>query len=144
MDILTGNLNAHKTFTMHIYTGAFFLFLSGFCAAAAVAQSDCSRNAENWVDDLQSPKENILRKHSDSSCSFAAEWVAKIDNVTKSEKRERTCTHLVLLWAHKDCVYFRDVIDADAYYPCKAWTREMFRQCMSGNTEWFLDNATDG
>jgi hypothetical protein len=129
---------------MKIVNGAFFLFLCGFFAANAVAQSKCCRNAHNWIDDLQSPKENILQKHSDSSCSFAAEWVAKIDNVTESEKRERTCTDLVLLWAHKDCVYFRDVIDSDAYYPCKAWTREMFRQCMSANTEWFLDNAGDG
>ncbi len=128
---------------MNIISSVFLILAISVFTVNAVAQSECSLNAHDWIRSLQSPKKSVLRNHCDNRCTFVAKWVKQIDNIADKNKRENTCYHLVLIWSQKDCVYFRDVIDPAAYYPCKGWTQEMFRQCMADNTEWFQERATD-
>lgn len=106
--------------------------------SSSTAESACSLEAGRWISELHSPKEKILQDHCRENCRFASIWVKKSSDVLELKKRERTCNDLVLIWSHKECIYFRDYVDESAYYPCKAWTREMFRQCIAGNASWFL------
>ncbi|MBM9606583.1 hypothetical protein [Desulfopila inferna] len=116
---------------------AFLLSSLLFPLAPAAAQSGCFQEAIAWVDRLNSTRETILRDHAQSKCEFAAKWVKEIDDVAEKTKRERTCNDLVLVWTHKECIYFRDYVETSAYAPCKSWTRMMYRNCMSNDFEWF-------
>jgi hypothetical protein len=107
---------------------------------ASSAESGCINAAAAWIKELNSSNTKILQNHCQENCRFASSWVEKISNVRETQRRERTCNDLVLIWSHKECIYFRDYVDASAYHPCKSWTRQMFHQCMAGNTEWFLEN----
>lgn len=108
--------------------------------APAVGQSGCLQAAADWIDTLDSPRERVLISHAQTKCDFAGRWVKEISGVAEKSKRERTCNDLVLIWTHKECIYFRDYIDNSAYYPCKNWTREMYRNCISDNVQWFADD----
>ena len=124
----------------------FFLFIvvigsqPPFTSTTFAAESGCLAEAAAWITALDSSKESILYNHCRESCRFASSWLKEIRDVEESQKRKRTCNDLVLLWSHKECIYFRDYVDASAYDPCKSWTREMFQQCMAGNTVWFMEN----
>jgi hypothetical protein len=124
-------------FALGILTIHLFLPLSPFAA-----QSQCSSEAAAWIGTLNttlsSEKEMVLTSHSQAKCDFAAKWLKEIKDVRQRDKRERTCTDLVLIWTHKECIYFRDYVTTSSYAPCKNWTRDMFRHCMAGEIEWFL------
>ncbi len=106
-------------------------------APPAASQSGCFQEATDWIDTLNSTRGKILRDHAQSKCDFAANWVKEIGDVTEKTQRKRTCNDLVLIWTHKECIYFRDYVETSAYAPCKSWTRMMYRNCMSNDLKWF-------
>ena len=122
------------------FIAVFISYQSLFSLPTFAAESGCLNEAMKWITELDSSNKNILQNHCRENCHFASSWVKKIRNIEEPKKRKRTCNDLVLIWSHKECVYFRDYVDASAYYPCKSWTREMFQQCMAGNTAWFMEN----
>lgn len=125
---------------------ALFLFVSTLSAvqASQSGTSPCFQAAVAWIEALpQAPaprSEEVLLSHSRSSCRFADYWLKDLAN-TKPSERRRTCKDLVLIWTHKECIYFRDTIFAPAYEPCKAWSRLMYERCMAGEILWFRENS---
>lgn len=97
-------------------------------------EADCCSVTATWVQAV-GKNSDVLRFHVQSACRFSHDWIRTEEAGNSS--RERVCNDLVLVWAHKECVYFRDYVCHDVYDPCKAWTRKMFRQCMAGNIMWF-------
>ena len=126
-----------KRLSLLLICVSYFLFSS---LIAFSEESGCINAATAWITELNSSNSKILQSHCQENCRFASSWVKKISHIEEPKRRERTCNDLVLIWSHKECIYFRDYVDASAYYPCKSWTRQMFQQCMAGNTEWFLEN----
>lgn len=106
--------------------------------AGQAQESGCTNAANAWTIELNDAKHSeVYRNHARSDCEWAGKWVKKYAQVTDQANRERMCNDLVLIWTHKDCGFFRDVINPDAYTPCKAWSREMFKHCMDNDVKWF-------
>ena len=104
-------------------------------APSYAAESACYSAASTWIETV-SEGHAVLQSHAKSNCEFAGKFIYKYPGRTEAE-RERLCYNLVLIWTHKKCIYFRDYISPDAYTPCKAWSREMFQQCVNRNDTWF-------
>lgn len=128
---------------------AALLFIGLALSSARASQSGtsaCFEAAAAWIEALpQAPAprtKEILLSHSRSSCRFADYWLKDMGKETTSSQRRRTCTDLVLIWTHKECIYFRDTIHAPAYEPCKSWSRLMYDRCMAGENLWFRENST--
>jgi hypothetical protein len=101
-------------------------------------QAGCVQDAQRWIDNLDDRENSsIFHNHVRSVCRFSGQWVKEAQDVHDRPRRERMCNDLVLIWAHKECNFFRDQINPKAYEPCKIWTREMFRNCMDNNVDWF-------
>ncbi len=115
------------------------LLLSITAVPTAMGEAQkCERVAAEWIKELQSTKESILLSHARDKCRYASTWVKKIEEDSETN-RDRSCRDLILIYTHKECVYFRDYLDPAAYTPCKAWTREMYQQCMEGDVNWFIE-----
>ena len=123
----------HIAFLLSLASG-----LTGSATAATLKTSPCSEAAAQWIRELESTKEKILLSHTRDKCNYSADWVTKLHN-SNTQNRDRSCKDLILLYAHKECVYFRDYLSHEAYSPCKGWTREMYRKCMEGDVEWFTE-----
>ena len=120
--------------------GMFFVLLNAFfpLPADAAEESGCVTAAREWIVELKDRgNEALLLRYARNDCRFAAKWMAGNPGSGASGARRRLCNDLVLIWAHKDCGYFRDHVNPDAYDPCKAWTRRMFRRCMDDDRAWF-------
>lgn len=114
------------------------LALLGLSWGVALAGGSCSAAAEDWIAALPDKRRaELFRRYAGNDCEFAARWVKEYAGVSDIQRRDRMCTDLVLLWTHKDCNYFRDVIDPEAYEPCKEWSREMYRHCLEDDLDWF-------
>ena len=130
---------------MKLATKQAFLFLSvlaclNFSPAQKVfaATSGCIQAAENWISQLNDKKNTeIFQRHTQRNCQFSGGWVKESEDATSVSHRERMCQDLVLIWSHKNCNYFRDVINPEAYEPCKAWSREMHQHCIDNDVNWF-------
>ena len=114
--------------------GYFFIILLLGYASLACGDDNCCTVTEAWVDAMPDGQE-ILRSHIRSICDFSGGWVGQ--ETTDTESRTRLCNDLVLIWAHKECIYFRDYVSPNTYEPCKAWSREMFDHCMAIDASWF-------
>lgn len=109
-----------------------------YASAAKGDEAGCIQAGDAWVTGLDDPSGiEVLRRNVRSNCEFSGEWVKRSANVAEPARRERMCNDLVLIWTHKECGYFRDVHNPSAYDPCKAWSREMYRNCMENNVAWF-------
>lgn len=131
----------HKHWSLIYFALLFFILLVFSCPLADATPSKCARAAEDWISalpHLDKSKRVRLINYTRKNCSFAAEWQQKLDNMSDRQRQRRTCKDLVLIWTHKECIYYRDYVTAAAYDPCKGWSRQMFRRCMSGNIDWFL------
>ncbi|SDZ94821.1 hypothetical protein SAMN05660420_00840 [Desulfuromusa kysingii] len=125
------------TNTLHIITIALWLTLCSAIPAMAV-QSGCRQAADRWILQLNDPKNTeLFQRYADNNCQFSGKWVKRSEDNTSKPQRERMCQDLVLLWSYKNCIYFRDVINPEAYEPCKAWSREMHQHCMDNDVQWF-------
>jgi len=123
------------------YVVLFFMLQVLSCSFAEASSSKCARAAEGWISDLShldKSKRERLQSYTRENCSFAAKWQQELENISDRQRQRRTCTDLVLIWTHKECIYYRDYVTAAAYEPCKSWSRQMFRRCMSGDIDWFL------
>ncbi len=98
---------------------------------------NCTTSAQSWISQCNSPKVDILRDHSQARCVSAKQWMLENQGGKTESSWKQMCTDLILIWGHKECVYFRDYIEHDAYKPCKKWTAQMFKQCMANNLSWF-------
>ncbi|MBN1958431.1 MAG: hypothetical protein JXQ81_00780 [Desulfuromonadales bacterium] len=100
--------------------------------------SGCVKAAENWILQLND-KDNteIYQRHTRINCQFSGQWVKESQEVSSASHRKRMCQDLVLIWSHKNCNYFRDVINPDAFEPCSAWSREMYQHCIDNDVDWF-------
>jgi hypothetical protein len=105
---------------------------------ARATDSGCSQAADAWISVLgDSPNRDIFQRHARDSCKFSGHWVKQSAQNSNQAARDRMCNDLVLIWTHKKCGYFRDVINPEAYEPCKSWSREMFQHCMNNDVGWF-------
>jgi hypothetical protein len=105
---------------------------------ARAAESGCSQAADAWITTLgDSQHDDIFQRHTRNNCSFSGKWVKRYAQTTDRTARARMCNDLVLIWTHKECGYFRDVINPEAYEPCKTWSREMYQHCMDNDVNWF-------
>lgn len=102
----------------------------------ATAQS-CVTSSQSWIEQLSSSENDILFDHCLTRCNTSKQWMLEHQRKTSESGWRQMCTDLVLLWGHKECVYFRDYIEPSAYTPCKNWTVEMFNKCMENDTAWF-------
>ena len=108
------------------------------CEAATETQPGCVSAARPWIAAIDdSEHRDLLLRYVRNDCRFAGQWMTRHREDGASSLRKRLCNDLVLIWAHKDCGYFRDYVDPAAYDPCKAWTRQMFRRCMEDDLAWF-------
>lgn len=130
---------------MKISTVKFFRFLvlllllTIFPSSQVLAtQSGCHQAADSWISQLHD-KDNteLFLRYTEENCNFSGDWVKRSEDVASKPQRERMCQDLVLLWSYKNCIYFRDVINPEAYEPCKAWSREMHQHCMDNDVNWF-------
>ncbi|WP_143170772.1 hypothetical protein [Desulfopila aestuarii] len=117
------------------------LFLVSFSQSATFAYSSdvndsCYTAALQWIRTIETEKKDVLEKHALSGCAFSKKWIERY-NGTSEASRESLCTDLVLIWTHKECMYFRDSVSPEAYDPCKTWSREMYTRCMEYEDEWF-------
>ena len=105
---------------------------------ANAAQSGCHQSADSWIL-LLNDKDNteLFQRYADQNCRFSGDWVKRSEMISSAPQRKRMCQDLVLLWSYKNCIYFRDVINPEAYEPCKAWSREMHQHCMENDVQWF-------
>ncbi len=109
-----------------------------FSTPVVAATSGCVAAADVWIDAMKDgEKRRIYHDHARTTCRFSGQWIKAARDDKDPERRQRMCRDLVLIWAHKECNFFRDVIDPEAYKPCKAWTREMFGHCMDNDVDWF-------
>jgi hypothetical protein len=130
---------------MKVFGGHVFLLLSVlFCLQALSSQNvlasepGCTKAAEDWIGRLNDEKNTeIFQRYTRRNCQFSGQWVKESADVASVSHRERMCQDLVLLWSHKNCNYFRDVINPDAYEPCRAWSREMHQRCIDNDVNWF-------
>jgi hypothetical protein len=97
----------------------------------------CTAEATLWIAALASSKIDILQNHAEMKCDFSSGWMKEYAETADLNSRERMCTDLILVWTHNECVYFRDYIEPEAYTPCKAWTRQMYKRCMENDIGWF-------
>jgi hypothetical protein len=129
-----------KISTEQVYLFLSFLLCLNFTPAQKVFASNtsCLKAAEKWISQLNDKKNTeIFQRHAQSNCQFSGRWVKESVDVSSVPHRERMCQDLVLIWSHKNCSYFRDVINPDAYEPCKAWSREMHQHCIDNDVNWF-------
>ena len=130
---------------MQVSAGQVFLFLIFLLWLSLTppqkvfaSEPSCIQAAENWISQLNDKKNNeIFQKHTQRNCQFSGKWVKESVDDSSVLHRERMCQDLVLVWSHKNCNYFRDVINPDAYEPCKAWSREMHQHCIDNDVNWF-------
>lgn len=102
------------------------------------AESGCNQAAEAWIVTLDDAEHSdIFLRHTRNNCNFSGGWVRQSRDDQDPDRRARLCQDLVLIWTHKNCGYFRDVINPAAYEPCKAWSREMHQHCMDNDVDWF-------
>lgn len=111
--------------------------LSTVPAPLPAATAGCSAEAALWIATLTSSKSDILQNHAEMKCDFSSKWMKEYAETADIHSREQMCTDLVLVWTHKECDYFRDYIEPEAYTPCKAWSRQMFNHCMANDIDWF-------
>jgi len=111
--------------------------LLGCAVAVRAGESACVTEAQWWILELKSDRGEVLLDHARTRCDFAGRWLAANRHEPGSEQYRQLCTSLVLVWTHKECVYFRDEIDYRAYAPCETWSRLMHRQCLAGDSAWF-------
>lgn len=106
--------------------------------SAPAAESGCNQAAASWIEQLADTQHReLLLRYTDNDCRFAGKWVKQAAPDLTPAHREQMCNDLVLIWSHKDCNYFRDVINPDAAVPCNAWSRDMYRHCMQNEADWF-------
>jgi hypothetical protein len=102
------------------------------------AKSGCTRVAERWISQLADPKNReLFERYTTNDCQFSGKWVRQSADLQTPAHRERLCTDLVLIWSHKDCNFFRDLINPAAFEPCTAWSRAMYQHCMEQDLAWF-------
>lgn len=131
----------NKRLSLTCFVLLFFTLQVLPCSVAAASPSKCARAAEDWINalpHLEKSKRERLKNYTRDNCSFAAKWQQKLENISGRQRQRRTCNDLVLIWTHKECIYYRDYVTAAAYNPCKSWSRHMFRRCMAGDIDWFL------
>lgn len=128
-----------KVSSDQVFIVLFFILWLCFVPAQNGFSSDpgCVKAAENWIQQLND-KDNaeIYQRHTRINCQFSGQWV-KEQEVSSASHRKRMCQDLVLIWSHKNCNYFRDVINPDAFEPCSAWSREMHQHCIDNDVDWF-------
>lgn len=110
-------------------------FQSPYLLYGADSTESCYGNALAWIEEIGASDSEIIEKSTLARCNFVKKWLDREGN--KGDGRERLCNDLVLVWTHNECVYFRDDINHNAYEPCKAWSREMYRRCMNYDDAWF-------
>lgn len=93
-------------------------------------------SAQQWVAKVNGDQ-HILRSHAKANCEFSGSWIQGIASEDQAI-RKRVCNDLVLIWTHKECIYFRDYVTHEAYDPCKSWSRQMYTQRMAKKATWFL------
>lgn len=106
-------------------------------SSAQDSTSLCFRSAQGWINELSHAKSRIMYEHARTRCNSSAQWLHNDNHSQSKTMQGQLCRDLVLIWTHKECIYFRDYITPDAYAPCKEWSREMYRQCMINNDDWF-------
>ena len=118
---------------------AFLLFLNFFSILhVSAAQVGCYQAADDWILQLNDEKNSeLFHRYTHGDCQFSGKWVKQLKDGSSRAQRERMCQDLVLIWSHKNCNFFRDLINPEAYEPCKAWTREMHQHCMENDVNWF-------
>jgi hypothetical protein len=127
-----------KRYLAIIPTAVWLLLSQLVVIPARAADNGCSQAANTWIAALGDARHNdIFRRHTRNNCTFSGKWVKQYEQTTDQTARESMCNDLVLIWTHKECGYFRDVINPEAYEPCKAWSREMYQHCMDNDAGWF-------
>lgn len=106
------------------------------------APSDCLASAAAWIAAIDSPKAELLLNHAQTRCDFAARWLLQNQHTVDSASYHDLCQSLVLVWTHKECVYFRDEVDHRAYNPCQTWSRIMYKRCLADDRQWFLPTSS--
>ena len=96
----------------------------------------CFISGLRWIEKIKVEDSTILKNHASAKCRFADKWIRDFADQAGADRR-RMCNDLVLIWTHKECIYFRDYIHHSTYAPCKAWSREMFQHCMDYDDQWF-------
>lgn len=129
---------------LYIYSGSAlcFCFFSICCFIGPIqshAESfddGCFSRALNWIEKIEVKYQTVLKTHASAKCNFADKWIRDFADRNGSD-RKRMCNDLVLIWTHKECIYFRDYVHHSTYEPCKSWSREMFQHCMDYDDQWF-------
>ena len=135
---MTGRIKMKSLLRLSILFYASMQWLGIHPVAVLAAESGCIASAEIWIEQLEDrAHDDVFLSHTRWNCEFSGHWVRESAEVTNQSSRERMCNDLVLIWTHKKCNYFRDLINPAAYEPCKAWSREMFQRCMANDVEWF-------
>ena len=101
------------------------------------AETGCVSSADNWIHQLKDVDYELLERHARSNCAFACSYVRDNTRLESENQKELICKDLVLIWTHQKCVYFREYVSPKTYDPCKEWSREMYRQCKQGQSDWF-------
>ena len=121
------------------YLLVFMFILPNLPSTVQAADSSCSQAAEAWIATLgDAEHSDIFLRHTRNNCRFSGDWVEQSRDDQNPDRRTRMCKDLVLIWTHKNCGYFRDVINPAAYEPCKAWSRKMHQHCMDNDVGWFF------
>ena len=129
---------------LHIFLSVCILMFWGATMQLAASsmpedsvRSTCVTDAKSWISDLPAPHQKVILNHAVESCHSSANWMQKYASVTESQKRARMCNHLVLIWTHKKCTYFRRYFSYEAYSPCEKWARNQHDHCVAGDVSWF-------
>lgn len=109
---------------------------SAIFAYSSDVHDSCYNNALQWISKIDTEKKAVLESHALSRCEFSNKWIERYNGISEAS-RNGLCTDLVLIWTHKECMYFRDTVSPKAYEPCKTWSREMYTRCMEYEDEWF-------
>lgn len=129
---------------MKILTQQFFVFLTFLLCLnlfptlqVLAAKTSCIQAADHWILQLNDNNTEVFQSHTRRNCQFSGQWVKESEHLPSGPHRERMCQDLVLIWSHKTCNFFRDVINPEAYEPCKTWSREMHQHCITNDVQWF-------
>ena len=127
------------TLSVAIWTCALVVFPQ-VSVGMQLEESGCIAGANQWIQQLnQTAKRDILIRNTQSDCEHSAKWIKKTVTNNNEKSWKRMCNDLVLIWTHKKCIYYRDYLNYSAYTPCKEWTRQMYRHCVSRDLSWFYE-----
>lgn len=82
------------------------------------ADDGCFARALSWIEKIEVKDPTVLKTHAATKCRFADKWIRDFADRNGSD-RQRMCNDLVLIWTHKECIYFRDYVHHSAYAPAK-------------------------